>query len=173
MNELPKALSLYVRNYLAASNEGHDALTWIDAATELLAEYAAQVFLDGQRIAELEERARDAEADVAYDAQAFGNAQRRFLRAEQKLAAANALLQRVQSRGPTRGDGALNGDIDAHLAGQPAAPRRTDAEQAVLDAMAKANIGEYVATDGARVLTYTNAHVEAACSAELARRGLQ
>jgi hypothetical protein len=34
---------------------------------------------------------------------------------EKKLAEATALLIRVQTRGPTRGDGALNGDINAFL----------------------------------------------------------
>lgn len=46
----------------------------------------------------------------------------RTVAAEARLDAATALLERVQRRGPTRGDGLLNGDVKAFLANQPAAP---------------------------------------------------
>jgi hypothetical protein len=57
MKELPKALSARERRLLvidSCDGPGRRALAWIDAATELLAEYAAQAVVDGQRIAELE-----------------------------------------------------------------------------------------------------------------------
>jgi hypothetical protein len=54
-SDLPKALSQYARNYLSCSNEGNEALTLLDAITELLAEQAAQIVLDGQTLSEARE----------------------------------------------------------------------------------------------------------------------
>lgn len=169
MNELPKALSAAERDTLVinAPATGARALEWIDAATELLAEQAAQIVVDGQRIAELG-RERDGARVVAEQADLYRDA------SEQKLAAANALLARIvkyatedraSTPGTTRLARALS-EAEAHLSGQPTAPGPTEAEQAVLDACGALDAhwlqGGYSGTTWRSVV-----------DAELARRGLR
>lgn len=97
----------------------------------------------------------------------------RLAATEQKLADANALIQDVLdeygidwSRSNTRER------LEAHLAGQPAAPSRTDAEQAVLDAMAAARVAS-LRQLAALPEGVAYASVGAAAKAELARRRLK
>lgn len=86
--------------------------------------------------------------------------------AKAHLAEAGALLERINSRGGCGLD--VHGWIDTYLANQPAALARTEAEQAVLDAMSVAVIAQH----GGRVTIGIDSQ-DAAGRAELARRGLK
>jgi hypothetical protein len=72
MKELPKALSADERAELLravpAYAERRRALALIDAQAALLAEYAAQAVVDGQRIAELESQSREGWAKAGWNA---------------------------------------------------------------------------------------------------------
>jgi chromosome segregation ATPase len=229
MEDLPKALSAVERCLLIEGDPDScdRALSLIDAMTATMAEQAAQIVTDGQRIAELErelsshkdtvmtldkyrvklesdlqsERDRrvehrqmnqslneqvqqfrttvvsltqDLERERASVLEAGGDAQALSLAVDgykQKLAAADALLSDALD--------ALNQDvwtvlaagIRAHLAGQTAAPSRTEAERSVLsaiDAAPERVVREWVKAPAGIVGFYHDLGV-----AELARRGLK
>ncbi len=111
----------------------YEQVNEIDRLTELLEEQAARV----RGLTAENERLQSESAESVR--LALWNAEERET-AESRLAAATALLERVVRRGPTRGDGLLNGDIQAFLANQPAAPARTEAEQHVIDAARSSDI---------------------------------
>lgn len=177
LDALPKALSKTERIAMfGTTSKAHDArvraLALIDALTEQGAQQAAQIVLDGQRIAELEARAEglrrtsvvgQLEAKMRrYEETAECNLQR-AIRAKQKLADANALITTFNFTH-------LGEWYEAHeryLTGQPAAPSRTEAEQAVLDAAAAIHPRALK-----RPLSYVG-DWEEFCEAELARRGLK
>ena len=215
LEELPKALNERERAALNRLAMHYTvvarALALIDALTEQGAQQAAQIVLDGQRIAELESRLdvkrRQYETAFRERAEAFkqladakwpsrteaeqatGKAHDARVRAL-TLADANALLGRLGvwadtygaalvPHGPdTYGDGvrACKTQVKAILAAQPAAPSRTEAEQAVLDAM-----GEFKTQWMREQLEDAQEHmrnprIRVMCTvfeAELARRGLK
>lgn len=236
--DLPKALSDQEREYVGhhALAAGKRALAWIDGATSLLAQQAAQIVTDGQRIAALEARllaheagvfqhagqriaeleavnerltralvaeeasftemrgafdARVRELQVAvvsrHEAPAYLAQRSRADWAEQKLAAANALLSDALDALNQDAWTVLADGIRAHLAGQPAAPvlnavtftellkpaapSRTEAERSVLsaiDAAPERVVREWVKAPAGIVGFYHDLGV-----AELARRGLK
>jgi hypothetical protein len=146
-----------ITNATARHSAGLRALALIDAQAALLAEYAAQAVVDGQRIAELErdnaaidashrfvlnqrndaqDRAEAAEARIAElererdeTADRSNDVLMALEAVESKLAAANALLREWRAAKVT--DEWIDSfceRVDVHLANQPAAPARTEAE---------------------------------------------
>jgi hypothetical protein len=139
-NELPKALTNWEREELENASEGMNyevcdrALAWIDAATALLAEQAAQIVVDGIALEMAREERDQAEAEcgrhrariaeLGTKCTELGDAARR---AEHQLTAANALLKR-RLRPVNKYDDPSD-DTEDHLAGQPAAPTRTETQR--------------------------------------------
>jgi hypothetical protein len=133
--KLPKALSEQQRRKLVhySQETGPVALALIDAQAALLAEYAAQAVVDGQRIAEAEEawgqarlmkRAEAAEARIAELERCNANQTELILAQGDRFAAASSLLERCNGQiytGEAHGR-QLAHDIRDHLSGQPAAP---------------------------------------------------
>lgn len=126
--DLPPALSAEERAELSVYAPGGDrALALVDALTALGAQQAAQIVLDGQRISELEAERYEQE-------QRGNNYCEATMAAEQKLAAANALLARIvkyatEDRATTPGTTRLARalvEAETRLAGQPAAPARQE-----------------------------------------------
>lgn len=119
------------------------------------------------RAEEAEARVRELEAERD---QARADTHCRYLmqqEAEQKLADANALLAWLE-HAVLYIDSEAARKVRAHLAAQPAAPSRTEAERAVLDAMAEVSVDglHYWRLEG--TVWQSNVAV-----AELARRGLK
>jgi hypothetical protein len=107
----PKQLTEDERTALLRAWRHQRAVELIDALTATMAEQAAQIFLDGRRIKELE-----GEVEQAKDAWGQAALMTRAESAEQKLAAANVLLADC-----ARGNRAIwPYEARAHLAGQPA-----------------------------------------------------
>lgn len=88
-------------------------------------------------------------------------------RLETQLAAANALLERALFNSHHLGDG-LSRAVRAHLSSHPAAPKRNDSEQRLLDAMS--DVG-YTDLELLRDRPGESDGLKRAAAAELARRG--
>ena len=148
---LPPALTDDEREYLEARRTFDPttvrALAWIDAATALIAELAAQSVLDGRRIAELERERDEVRGVIGGLVEERDAALGVELGSQSELAAANARIAELETR--------------------------AEAEQAVLDACAAWFDGWSAQHGPCYALAPHPVQDGALWAAELARRGLR